>query len=117
MKKLKTGVKLWLSTDDAEGIFGDGKFRILKAIEAEGSLRAACEKLGISYRKAWGDLQKAEKNLDVTLVHKHRGGKSGGHAGLTADGAAWLKAYEKFQADINKAIDKAYEKNISKLVK
>ncbi|MHC4096735.1 MAG: hypothetical protein ACYSU3_11845 [Planctomycetota bacterium] len=41
MKQLRTKFKLWLSTEDAEGVFGDGKWRLLKKIDAKGSLRAA----------------------------------------------------------------------------
>ena len=56
--------KLWISSDEAEGVFGDGKWRLLEAIEKDGSLNAASRSLGISYRKAWGDLKKAESCLD-----------------------------------------------------
>ena len=64
MKKLRARFKLWLSTKDVEGVFGDGKWRLLKSIDAEGSLKAASESLRISYRKAWGDLKKAQDALD-----------------------------------------------------
>ena len=68
MKKLRARFKLWLSTKDVEGVFGDGKWRLLKSIDAEGSLKAASESLRISYRKAWGDLKKAQDALDIVLV-------------------------------------------------
>ncbi|NVL91397.1 MAG: LysR family transcriptional regulator, partial [Desulfobacterales bacterium] len=70
MKKLRARFKLWLSTENVEGVFGDGKWRLLKAIETEGSLKAASERLYISYRKAWGDLKKAQEALNATLVDK-----------------------------------------------
>ena len=44
MKKLRARFKLWLSTEDIEGVFGDGKWRLLRSIESEGSLAAASEK-------------------------------------------------------------------------
>jgi len=62
MKQLRTKFKLWLSTEDAEGVFGDGKWRLLKKIDAKGSLKAASQSLHISYRKAWGDLKKGRPN-------------------------------------------------------
>jgi molybdenum-dependent DNA-binding transcriptional regulator ModE len=43
MKQLRTRFKLWLSSRDVEGVFGDGKWRLLKSIDAEGSLRAASQ--------------------------------------------------------------------------
>ena len=117
MKKLRTRFKLWLSTEDAEGVFGDGKWRLLKSIDAESSLRAASQSLHISYRKAWGDLKKAQQYLDIPLVEKQRGGIKGGRTVLTEQGKKWLTAYTRFRSDIEKAVEKAYEKYIKELVK
>ncbi len=117
MKKLKVRLKIWLSSKDVEGIFGDGKWRLLRAVETEGSLQAASQKLRISYRKAWGDLKKAQDALNITLVEKHRGGISGGRTALTSLGKKWVRTYTKFRADIEKAVDKAYEKHLKELVK
>ena len=117
MKKLRARFKLWLNTKDAEGVFGDGKWRLLKAIDAEGSLKAASESLRISYRKAWGDLEKAEECLNIALVEKQRGGNMGGRTGLTNQGKEWVRAYTRFRSDIEKAVEKAYKKYIKELVK
>ena len=115
MKKLKARFKLWMSTKDIEGVFGDGKWRLLKAIETEGSLKAASELLGISYRKAWGDLKKAQDALNIALVEKQRGGNIGGWTGLTERGKKRGRAYARFRSDIEKAVEKAYEKHIKEL--
>ena len=117
MKKLKVRLKIWLSSKDVEGIFGDGKWRLLKAVETEGSLQAASRKLRISYRKAWGDLKKAQDALHITLVDKHRGDTSGGRTNLTAQGKKWLNAYTRFRSDIEKTVDKAYEKHLKEILK
>ena len=117
MKRLKVRFKLWLNCSDAEGVFGDGKWRLLKSIDAQGSLRAASQSLHISYRKAWGDLKKAQQCLNVPLVEKQRGGLQGGRTTLTEQGKKWLKAYTKFRGDIEKAAKKAYEKHLKELVK
>ena len=117
MKKLRPRFKLWLSSRDIEGVFGDGKWRLLKAIDSEGSLSAACETLHISYRKAWGDLKKAQDALNVALVQKHRGGKMGGRTTLTAKGEKWVEGYAKFHGDVEKVVDRAYERYIRELAK
>jgi molybdate transport system regulatory protein len=117
MKQLRTRFKLWLSSEDAEGVFGDGKWRLLKSIDTKGSLRAASQLLHISYRKAWGDLKKAQQCLNISLVEKHRGGIQGGRTALTKQGKKWVKAYTRFRNDIEKAVEKAYEKHIRELVK
>jgi len=116
VKKLKTRFKLWLSTKDVEGAFGDGKWRLLKSIDAEGSLKAASESLRISYRKAWGDLKKAQDALSIALVEKQRGGNTGGQTTLTEQGKIWVKAYARFRGDVEKAVEQAYEKHIEELV-
>ena len=117
MKKLRARFKLWLSTKDIEGIFGDGKWRLLRSVESEGSLMAASQRLGISYRKAWGDLKKAQESLNIGLVEKQRGGNMGGRTNLTDQGKKWVEAYAKFRGDIEEAAEKAYEKHIRGLVK
>jgi len=116
VKKLRAKFKLWLSTRDIEGVFGDGKWRLLKAIESTGSLTEASESLSISYRKAWGDLKKAQEALNEPLVEKHRGGIQRGQSALTEQGKKWLKAYTRFHSDIEKAIEKAYQKHIKELL-
>jgi len=113
---LRARFKLWLSTKDVEGVFGDGKWRLLKAIDAEGSLKAASESLRISYRKAWGDLKKAQDALSTALVEKQRGGSMGGRTALTDEGKKWVKAYARFRGDVEKAVEKAYEKHIKEIV-
>jgi len=113
---LRARFKLWLSTKDVEGIFGDGKWRLLEAIEAKGSLSAASKCLHISYRKAWGDLKKAEKYLRIALLDKQRGGSLGGRSALTAEGKKWVKAYKLFRQDIEIAVEQAYTKHIKGLV-
>ena len=117
MKKLRVRFKLWLSSKNAEGVFGDGKWRLLKGINNKGALKADSKTLGISYRKAWGDLKKAEQCLNISLVEKQRGGDKGGGSGLTNQGKKWVKAYTKFRSDIEKAVEKAYEKHIKGLIK
>jgi len=117
MKKLRVRFKLWLSTKNVEGVFGDGKWRLLKIIDSEGSLNAASKALRISYRKAWGDLSKAEACLNIALLEKHRGGRMGGATCLTKQGKEWVKAYTKFRGEIEKAAEKAYEKHIQELLR
>jgi len=109
--------KLWLSSEEAKGVFGDGKWRLLKAIEHEGSLRAATEALGISYRKAWGDLRKAENALGVKLIERHRGGTEGGETHLTDAGKQWVAAYGRFRSKIEEVVTREFERQIVKKCK
>jgi molybdate transport system regulatory protein len=108
--------KLWISSSVAEGVFGDGKWRLLSAIARDGSLRAAAQELGISYRKAWGDLKKAEECLGITFIHKHRGGSRGGKTSLTSEGRKWVEAYSRFREELEKAADNSFQNNIRVLL-
>jgi molybdate transport system regulatory protein len=109
--------KLWISSADAQGVFGDGKWRLLSAIGRDGSLRAATEELGISYRKAWGDLKKAEECLGIKFTQKHRGGSAGGESSLTPEADAWIAAYSRFRADLERAAAGSFEENIRPLLR
>ena len=117
MKKLSVRFKLWLNCSDAEGVFGDGKWRLLKTVGAKGSLRSASDALGISYRKAWGDLKKAEEGLGVALVEKQRGGRRGGRTCLTPEGRKWVAAYQRFRSAIEDATKNAYAKHMKGLTR
>lgn len=110
--KLAPRFKLWLSSGSENGVFGDGKWRLLQAIEEQGSLRAATVSLGISYRKAWGDLKKAELCLGSQLLERYRGGPGGGGARLTPSGKKWLAAYRQFRSQIERAVCQAFDRHI-----
>jgi len=100
--------KLWLSSVSGEGIIGDGKVRLLEAIRDTGSLSAAAERMGLSYRKAWGDIRKAEALLGYPLTDKHRGGKDGGSSILTPQAIRLLEAYKALQAETERSVENAF---------
>jgi len=110
ISRLKPRFKLWLSLDSDRGGFGIGKWELLDAIDKYGSLSSAVNSLGISYRKAWGDLKESEKFLGFKLIEKHRGGNLHGETVLTEQGKIFLEIFKKFYNDIEKAVDEAFEK-------
>jgi len=101
--------KMWLETADGDGILGDGKWQILKAVDKEGSLTGACQKLGLTYRRTWGDLKKIEQQMGFPLLNKSRGGKEGGMSELSPQGKALVEAFDRFQI---KAFIQNYGENI-----
>jgi molybdate transport system regulatory protein len=101
--------KMWLETKSGEGILGDGKWQILKAVEQEGSLTAACQKLGLTYRRTWGDLKKIEEQLGFPLLNKSRGGKEGGMSELSQQGKSLVEAFDKFHRNVDDVIKIAFE--------
>lgn len=101
--------KIWLQSDKGYIILGDGRYKLLKAIEKTGSLSSAAKEVKISYRKAWDILKKSENNLGFLIVNKKRGGQHGGQTLLTKEGKKLLNAYEKLQTDLNEKINIAFE--------
>lgn len=101
--------KMWLETEDGEGILGDGKWQILRAVEEEGSLTAACQKLGLTYRRTWGDLKKIEQQLGFPLLNKSRGGREGGMSELSIQGKALVEAFDKFHKQVDDKIQFAFD--------
>lgn len=110
LPELKAHYKLWLSLKNGEGILGDGKWLLLRTIEEVGSIAKAAVNLGISYRKAWGDLKKVEDLLGMPVIERQRGGQSGGSSVLTEQGIYLIKAYSKFHNDFDIAFRKSFEK-------
>ncbi len=101
--KLLPHIRIWLSTDFAQDVIGTGRYRLLRTIGELGSLSAAAEQLGISYRKAWDDLKKAEKSIGCRLISKSRGGSGGGgKTELTADGIRLIGLYEQFAGKVER---------------
>ena len=101
--------KLWLSSVTGEGIIEEDRYALLKQIHELGSLKSASDKLGISYRKAWGDLKQAERLLGYDLITRKRGGKSGGESFLTEKAKKLLEAYDALHTRMDDAVEQAYE--------
>ena len=113
--KIKPEYKIWLSTENGEGIMGDGKWQILKAIEKTGSLMAATELLGLTYRRTWGDLKKIEEQMGIQLLDKSRGGKDGGTSTLTPEGKRLVEAFDHLHSRIDGVIQLAFKDFISEI--
>lgn len=94
--ELKLHYKIWFTDQHEKGILGDGKWKILKAIDETGSLTSACEKLGITYRRTWNDLKTIEEQLGFALLEKSRGGAEGGSTSLTPEGKKLIRAFDDF---------------------
>jgi molybdate transport system regulatory protein len=113
---IRPRVKLYLSTDEIDGVFGPGKLLLLRAIEREGSLSAAARSLGRSYRKAWGDIKRAEEGLGRRLVTRSRGGRERGMMRLTGFAVALAGAWERHYKSVKEAAERSYGKFLKEIV-
>ena len=107
--------KIWMSDEKETGIMGDGKWKMLKLIEEKGSMKAACDELGYTYRRTWGNLQKIEKFFGFPLLEKHRGGAEGGWTELSAEGKRLVRAFDAFHQSVDAQIQVGFENFIREL--
>ena len=112
MSDLHPNFRLWIYSDTRKGVFGDGKARLLREVGRTGSLRAASGNLRISYRKAWGDIRKAETCVGAKLAVRSRGGTAGGRTVLTPRCVALLEAYARFRAAAERDVGKLFVKHM-----
>jgi molybdate transport system regulatory protein len=110
---MKLCFRIWLDNDGKA--FGEGPYRLLKAIQKTGSLNQAIAEMGISYRKAWSVLNTTEERLGFSLVERRTGGTSGGGTLLTPAGRAFLEQYEQFRQEASDVLHDLYRKHFPEL--
>ena len=113
---MKPNAKLFISSPSVDGLFGEGKWRLLNAIKKHGSIQKAANELGRSYRKAWGDIKRAEEGLGRQLVKKLRGGTSGGSTQLTEFGRQLLKGWKQYRNEVQSYIKQSYNTHLKKII-
>jgi molybdate transport system regulatory protein len=99
--------KVWIEVG-GEVVAGDGKINLLERIEETGSIQKAAGEIGMSYRHAWGFLQKMEKRGGIKLVVTQIGGREGGGAKLTPQGKDFLRRYSAFREGLDEYIEKKF---------
>jgi molybdate transport system regulatory protein len=116
--RLEPRVKLFLSGETIEGAFGGGKWHLLTVVREEGSLQRAARRLGRSYRKAWGDIKRAEEGLGRVLVTRSRGGSHGGGATvLTPFGEKLLAAWDEYHGRVTSDAQRHFDRLLAPLLR
>lgn len=104
--------KIFLRTHE-EYVFGPGRRELLAAVEELGSLRKAAQKLGMSYRWAWGRLKKAEEELGVPLLSRTDEPVGGKPKVLTPQARELLAWYGAMEDSVRAALSEADKKRPS----
>jgi molybdate transport system regulatory protein len=102
--KFKIDYKFWIESDSGKSIMGEGKWILLKNIKETGSLKAAVEKMGYSYRQTWENLKNIEEKIGFHLIEKSRGGAKGGQTILTHKGEEIVRFFDKFYEKVRPEI-------------
>jgi 8-oxo-dGTP diphosphatase len=79
---------------DGKSLMGSGRARFLRLIAETGSLSTAAKTMGMSYRHAWGILQRMEQIFGEKITISERGGSEKGTTRLTEAGEKLLATFE-----------------------
>ena len=82
---------------------GDGRARLLEAIDARGSLQGAAAEFDMSYRNAWGYLRELETAAGFKFVERAPGGTARRGMRLTPAAREFLTCYRAFQRALEAA--------------
>ncbi|MFR8916295.1 MAG: winged helix-turn-helix domain-containing protein [Oscillospiraceae bacterium] len=93
--------------------FGPGVAQLLHAVQELHSLRAAALSMDMAYSKAWTIIKNSEKALGFSLLDSTTGGKGGGGAALTPEGARLLRAYDTFCSRLHDAADELFQEEFA----
>ena len=107
MTTLRVRSKTWLEID-GQPFLGDGRYRLLSAVQRHGSINAAAKELGISYRKAWTQLQALEASSPFPLLVRRTGGSGGGSSHVTSVTLALLQRFETLREQVNREADRCF---------
>lgn len=107
MTDIRIRSKIWLEVNDRP-FLGGGRLRLLRAIAATGSINAASQQLGISYRKAWSQVQEMEKH-GIPMVECEKGGSGGGRSVITPQARELLSKFDDVQEGLRQVIDEKFD--------
>jgi molybdate transport system regulatory protein len=92
--------KVWIENADGNVVFGMGRYRMLAAIRATGSLNATAKALKMSYRAVWMRIRMSEQRLGKTLVETQGNGSR-----LTPFAERLMDQFDKLQTQVNHQSD------------
>jgi molybdate transport system regulatory protein len=87
--------KLWIDINGL-GTAGQVRIRLLELIDEMGSIKKAAERMGMSYKGAWDNINSLNGIFGKNLVERKTGGKGGGGTMLTDQGRNLVKTYNHY---------------------
>jgi molybdate transport system regulatory protein len=106
---MKPKLKVWVTFGELK--FGDGRARLLEAIDEQGSLRKAAESFEMSYRNAWGYLRELERAAGFKFVERVPGGGPQSGMRLTEAARTFLRRYRKFRSGLDETVARHFERS------
>jgi molybdate transport system regulatory protein len=96
-------LRVWVERE-GRPVLGPGRLELLEGIHRERSISAAARAMGMSYRHAWGLIQRMNEAAGMPLVTAGPGGANGGGATLTAEGRAAVTAFRELADRLRDAV-------------
>ena len=87
--------------------FGQGRADLLRLVAEEGSLKGAVERMGMSYRAAWGYLRELETAAGFPFLERAGRGPAAGTR-LTPRALEFLDAFDAYRERLDGAASRAY---------
>lgn len=106
---MRPGFSLWISNEEDDKVFGLGPYQLLLLIDKLGSLNKAAKEMEMSYTKARDILNRAEKHLNIKLLHREVGGVEGGGSSLTEEARHIMVKYDRYRKEVSLSIDRIFE--------
>lgn len=104
MSDYKIRSRIWIEVGDTM-LLGEGRVKLLKAIEVHGSLSKAAKSIGMSYKKAWTLVDAVNKSAKEAVVTKTIGGQQGGGTVITPYGKQLVEAFENINKNCWEFLD------------
>ncbi len=101
--------KLWLNWDGAF-LMGPRYLRFLDAVDRAGTIRAAGQAVGWSYRTCLNRIRQMERVLGAKVLTTTRGGSSRGSARLTPEARRLLKVFAHWRREVERLSLAAFRK-------
>lgn len=96
--QLKTN--FWIEKDGLVAL-SCWRVELLEAIAETGSISAAAEKMGVSYRRAWDKIHECEDRLEAKLVDTQTGGVGGGGSQLTPAARGYIHQFHQLTDNLD----------------
>jgi len=87
--------------------FGQGRADLLRLVAEEGSLKRAVERMGMSYRAAWGYLRELERAAGFPFLEPAGKGPRSGTR-LTPRAREFLAAFDAYRGRLDGAAARAF---------
>lgn len=88
--------RIWLERNGIV-LLGEGRVRLLEAIDKYGSLSKAAQSMNMSYKRAWNLVEAMNRASDKLLVASVKGGSGGGSSALTSYARELLEQFQNLQ--------------------